>query len=180
MTLLPPSAALQECTIRIKLATASWEREATRHLRHAVFCGEQGLFDGDDVDAIDAIALPIAAVLSSAGGPGQVIGTVRIHEARRGQWWGSRLAVVRDARRQAAVGSGLIRLAVGTAHALGCRSFLAHVQSQNVPLFERLHWHSLRECELHGRLHHLMQADLAHYPRIVDGDTGFLCAREPA
>jgi putative N-acetyltransferase (TIGR04045 family) len=173
-----PAAALQQSTIRIRLATSKTERAATQRLRRAVFCGEQGLFDRDDNDATDAIALPIAALLSMPGLPDQVIGTVRIHEAGRGTWWGSRLAVAREARRQASVGSGLIRLAVGTAHALGCHTFLAHVQSQNVPMFERLHWSSLFECELHGRGHHLMQADLAHYPPIVDGDIGFLCARE--
>jgi putative N-acetyltransferase (TIGR04045 family) len=177
---MTPEAALRARTIRIKLATSAHEREAARRLRRSVFCDEQGLFDGDDSDATDAIALPIAAVLSLPGLADQVIGTVRLHEAGRGTWWGSRLAVAREARRQASVGSGLIRLAVGTAQALGCNSFLAHVQDQNVPLFERLHWHSLFECELHGRGHHLMQADLAHYPPIVDGDLGFLCAREPA
>ena len=38
------------------------------------------------------------------------------------------------------IGATLIRLAVSSAHALGCETFLAHVQSQNVPLFRALHW----------------------------------------
>lgn len=175
-----PAAALQARAVRIKLATSSAERAATQRLRRAVFCDEQGLFDGDDSDATDFTALPIAAVLSMPGLADRVIGTVRIHEQESGIWWGSRLAVAREARRQASVGSGLIRLAVGTAHALGCHTFLAHVQSQNVPMFEHLNWHSLFACDLHGRPHHLMQADLSHYPRIADGDIGFLCTREQA
>jgi len=164
-------------TVRIKLATTLAEREATRQLRRAVFCDEQGIFDGDDTDAIDKLALPIAAIISVPGLPDEVIGTVRIHETEPGLWYGSRLAVARQARRIGSVGSGLIKLAVGTAHAHGCKTFLAQVQSQNVPLFRRLHWDSLAELDVHGRPHHLMQADLAHYPPIHDGDTGFIVTR---
>jgi putative N-acetyltransferase (TIGR04045 family) len=164
-------------TVRIKLATTSAEREATRQLRRAVFCDEQGIFDGDDTDAIDKLALPIAAIISLPGLPDEVVGTVRIHETESGVWYGSRLAVARQARRIGSVGSGLIKLAVGTAHAHGCKTFLAQVQSQNVPLFRRLHWDILAELDVHGRPHHLMQADLAHYPPIHDGDTGFIVTR---
>lgn len=164
-------------TVRIKLATTLAERAATRQLRRAVFCDEQGIFDGDDTDAIDQLALPIAAIISVPGLPDEVIGTVRIHETEPGLWYGSRLAVARQARRIGSVGSGLIKLAVGTAHAHGCKTFLAQVQSQNVPLFRRLHWDSLAELDVHGRPHHLMQADLAHYPPIHDGDIGFIVTR---
>jgi putative N-acetyltransferase (TIGR04045 family) len=143
-------------------------------LRRAVFCGEQGIFDGDDLDATDASAMPIAAVLSKPGMLDEVVGTVRIHEAEPGVWYGSRLAVARHARRIGSVGSGLIRLAVSSANARGCHTFLAHVQAQNVSLFKRLHWHSLSTLDIHGRLHHLMQADLEHYPPIYDGMTGFV------
>jgi putative N-acetyltransferase (TIGR04045 family) len=66
-------------------------------------------------------------------------------------------------RRVGPLGAELIRMAVCTAHGRGCRTFLAHVQSQNVPLFRRLHWETLREVDLHGRPHHVMRADLAHY-----------------
>jgi putative N-acetyltransferase (TIGR04045 family) len=169
-------------TVRIKLATTAAEREATRQLRRAVFCEEQGIFDGDDTDAIDQLALPIAAVLcrpdiDMPALANEVIGTVRIHESEPGIWYGSRLAVAQQARRIGSVGSGLIKLAVGTAHAHGCKTFLAQVQSQNVPLFRRLNWHTLAELEVHGRAHHLMQADLAHYPPIHDGDVGFIVTR---
>ncbi|WP_373464184.1 MSMEG_0567/Sll0786 family nitrogen starvation N-acetyltransferase [Oxalicibacterium faecigallinarum] len=160
--------------VRIKLATSREEVEAIRMLRRAVFCAEQGIFEHDDTDAIDATALPIAAVIDAADGSREVVGTVRIHQPETGLWYGSRLAVARHARRLGSVGSGLIKLAVSTAHAHGCHTFLAHVQAQNVPLFERLHWHSLEQMDIHGRLHHLMQADLAHYPPIHDGDVGFV------
>lgn len=169
--------AASERIVRVKLAMTSWERHATRQLRRAVFCEEQGIFDGDDTDAIDVLALPIAAVISQPGQPDEVVGTVRIHETEPGVWYGSRLAVAQHARRIGSVGSGLIRLAVGTAHAHGCKTFLAQVQSQNVPLFRRLHWDTLAEIDVHGRPHHLMQADLAHYPPIVDGDVGFIVKR---
>ena len=78
-----------------------------------------------------------------------------------GLWWGSRLAVARPYRKVGAIGTSLIRLAVGSAHARGCRRFLAHVQSQNAPLFHALHWQTLDEVMLHGHPHHFMQADLA-------------------
>jgi putative N-acetyltransferase (TIGR04045 family) len=166
--------------VRIKLVSSAREREAARALRRAVFCEEQRIFEQDDTDDIDVLALPIVAVLSISGMPDEVVGTVRIHESARGVWYGSRLAVVRHMRGSAAIGSGLIRLAVGAAHAHGCKTFLAHVQQQNVALFTSLHWTSLSEIELHGRLHHLMQADLAHYPPIVDGDTGFVATKGAA
>jgi len=149
---------------RIRLGTESWELAAYRQLRRDIFCVEQGLFPDNDADEIDRTAFPIVALSCVAAEPHQVVGVVRIHEAEPRLWWGSRLGVHRDFRRIGRLGAELIRLAVCTAAARGCDSFLAHVQAQNVPIFRRLHWHSLREVELHGRPHQLMQADLAHYP----------------
>lgn len=167
----------EQLTARVKLATSRAERDAAHQLRHTVFCQEQGLFNGDDRDDIDTTALTLVAVAAASD---EVIGTVRIHQQGDNIWWGSRLAVARPARRQAAVGSGLIKLAVGTAHALGCHTFLAHVQQQNVALFEQLHWQQLSEIEMHGRPHSLMRADMRFYPRIHDADLGFLCMKEGA
>ena len=172
---IEPAARLHRSTsVRIKLASSRSEIEAIRTLRRTVFCAEQGIFEHDDTDAIDTIALPIAAVIDTPKGDGEVVGTVRIHQPEPGLWYGSRLAVARHARRIGSVGSGLIKLAVSTAHAYGCHTFLAQVQAQNVLLFERLHWQSLEQIDIHGRPHHLMQADLAYYPPIHDGDTGFV------
>ena len=70
----------------------------------------------------------------------RVVGTVRIHEEAPSVWWGSRLAVENDYRRIGAIGATLIRLAVSSAHAMGCKTFLAHVQAQNGPLFRQMRW----------------------------------------
>jgi putative N-acetyltransferase (TIGR04045 family) len=159
---------------RIKHAGAAWERQACAVLRRAVFCGEQGIFEDDDADALDHIALPIAAIACVAGMPDQVVGTVRIHQGVPGQWRGSRLAVHPDYRRSAWLGSELIAHAVRTAHARGAEQFLAQVQVRNVRLFESLHWRSLQAINVEGRPHVLMQADLAHYPPCHDPLTGFV------
>ena len=159
---------------RVKFATEAWERREAAALRRQVFCAEQGIFASDDRDDIDAIAIPLVVISSLGIAPHDVVGTVRIHEAEPGVWWGSRLAVAADYRRIGALGSSLIRLAVCSAHARGCRRFYAHVQSQNAPLFRRLHWRTIEETELRGRPHHFMQADLAHYPPIADPEIGFL------
>jgi putative N-acetyltransferase (TIGR04045 family) len=159
---------------RVKFATEAWERREAAALRRHVFCVEQGIFAHDDRDDIDAIAIPLVVISSLGIAPHDVVGTVRIHEAEPGVWWGSRLAVAADYRRIGALGSSLIRLAVCSAHARGCRRFYAHVQSQNALLFRRLHWRTIEETELRGRPHHFMQADLAHYPPIADPEVGFL------
>lgn len=154
---------------RVKHVTDVWERRGCADLRRAVFCAEQGIFDGDDADAIDLQAIAIAAIACVAGQPESVVGTVRIHQAEPGLWWGSRLAVQHDYRGSAWLGAQLIRHAVTTAQARGCTRFLAHVQLRNVRLFERLHWQSLEAISLKDRPHVLMQADLAHYPpRVAD------------
>jgi len=163
---------------RVKFATEAWEFEGARALRQQVFCREQGLFDADDRDAVDDYATTIVAVSLLAGEPDEVVGSVRIHPEAPGVWWGSRLAVAQRFRKVAGLGAGLIRLAVGSARGLGCRAFYAHVQAQNRPLFERLHWEPLQEIELRGWPHWLMRADLGQYPVIAAPELGVpLCAR---
>jgi putative N-acetyltransferase (TIGR04045 family) len=166
--------AFRPAEYRVKFATELWERREAAALRRRVFCDEQGIFEGDDRDDIDAIAIPLVAISSLGVAPHDVVGTVRIHQAEPKVWWGSRLAVARDYRRIGALGASLIRLAVCSAHARGCRRFYAHVQSQNALLFQRLHWRSIGEVELRGRRHHFMEADLAYYPPFPDPETGFL------
>lgn len=167
---------------RVKFAVAPWERRACAALRREVFCMEQGLFAGDDRDAIDAHAIPICALSTLGGEADAVVGTVRIHEVpeRPGAWWGSRLAVAKPFRSAAALGTGLIRVAVASAHARGCTRFHAHVQADNVALFEALHWTSLAALDLHGRPHRLMQADLAAYPPMHDPERGLVTFRRAA
>lgn len=157
----------------IRAAAQPWELAGVRALRHQVFVEEQGIFDRDDRDDIDDIAMPLAAISTFAAEADQVVGTVRIHQEAPRIWRGSRLAVAQSHRRLGRLGAELIRLAVCTAHGRGCDRFMAHVQIQNVPLFKRLRWHPLREVELHGVLHMEMQADLSFYPPIPDPFAGW-------
>ncbi|MGI4812267.1 MAG: MSMEG_0567/Sll0786 family nitrogen starvation N-acetyltransferase [Janthinobacterium lividum] len=175
--LLEPVAAYVPSEFRVKFVGNPWEKQQAAHLRRMVFCVEQQLFEHDDTDDIDAIevgAITLAAFACVAGMPEQIAGTVRIHEAEPGVWRGSRLAIHPAFRGHAHLAAGLIRLAVSSAHARGCRQFLAQVQSQNARLFRRLHWQTLREIAIHGRAHHEMQADLDWYPPFADGDCGFV------
>jgi hypothetical protein len=135
---------------QIKFATEAWEKRGAAALRRQVFCVEQGLFDGDDRDAVDDVAIPLVAISLFGVAADAVVGTVRIHQHPEdpGVWWGSRLAVTGQYRRLGAVGAGLIRLAVA--------------------------WRTLRELELYGKPHHMMQADLDFYPPFLQPEVGFL------
>ena len=140
-------------------------------LRSAIFCQEQHLFEDCDRDEKDAIAYPIAALSHDArlasgvngGVASGVVGVVRILEESPRVWYGGRLGVHPECRRLNQIGKGLIWKAVTTAHGWGCDRFLATVQIQNVRFFERLHWQSLKELEIRGVSHHLMEADLSYY-----------------
>ena len=149
---------------QVKRAQLPHELLGHHRLRREAFCTEQRLFAHDDRDAIDSVAIPIVAVSCLLGAPDEVMGAVRIHEPEPGRWWGSRLCVDSHLRGTAQLGAELIRFAVSTATAEGCDRFLAHIQLQNLLLFERLHWHERGRVTLHGLPHALMQADLAHYP----------------
>jgi len=161
---------------RVKQASEAWEQRDAHALRRMVFCMEQGVFVGDDRDAIDAYAQLLVACTCVAGECDQVVGTVRIHEdpTEPGVWWGSRLAVHPSFRHVGRLGATLIRLAVGMAHAQGATAFWAHVQQQNVPLFSKLNWALHGEKLLHGRLHGLMQASLVHYPPCLEPEWGYV------
>ncbi len=172
--------AYRPSTFRVKWADTAWEIAQARRLRREVFCAEQGLFEGNDADSIDPQAQTLVAVSYLGAMPDQVVGTVRIHSTEPGVWWGSRLAVESTLRHHAGLGATLIQLAVCSAHARGCRMFLAHVQSQNTPLFERLHWKALQHLEIYGYPHDLMQADLQHYPPCYDPIQGFAVPRRRA
>jgi putative N-acetyltransferase (TIGR04045 family) len=171
---LDDPSGFMPCEFRIKWAASAWEREQAFALRRAVFCIEQGIFAGDDRDAVDERAQTLVALSCIGGAYDRVVGTVRIHEAEPAQWWGSRLAVHAAFRHHGRIGATLIRLAVCSAHARGSTRFLAHVQDQNVAMFERLHWLALEPELLHGRPHCRMQAELAHYPPCRDPFAGFV------
>lgn len=132
-------------------------------LRSTIFCQEQHLFEEHDRDDRDDHAYPIAAIYPGAAQYSGVVGVVRILEEQAGIWYGGRLGVKDNYRRQNQIGKGLIWKAVTTAHGWGAQRFLATVQLQNVRFFERLHWHSLESMDIRGVRHHLMEADLAYY-----------------
>jgi hypothetical protein len=151
-------------------------------LRRAIFCEEQHIFQGTDRDEIDEQAIPIVCETLIAGMEDTVVGVVRIDEREPGVWYGSRLGVAADFRSVkkispgvalrnhqpvyrglGALGAGLIYKAVSTAHAMGCREFLATVQHQNAKFFQRLHWEPLAELDLFGLRHVKMRADLSYY-----------------
>lgn len=166
--------SFQPVAFRVQRASLPWAVRDAHALRRAVFCIEQGIFVADDRDAIDDQAQLLVACTSVAGECDQVVGTVRIHQAEPGVWWGARLAVHPAFRHVGRIGATLIQLAVSSAHAQGAHSFWAHVQQPNVSLFKRLHWAHVADLSLHGRPHALMQADLAHYPPCATPDWGFM------
>jgi len=146
------------------LAREPWQLAAYFQLRREIFAVEQGLFAESDRDDCDESASPIVAQGEIAGMPDGVVGVVRIYPEGKDTWFGGRLGVARSYRQVGAVGRALITEAVSTAHAWGCKRFLATVQAANARYFEHRHFHRLQALELLGRPHFLMQADLAHYP----------------
>jgi hypothetical protein len=165
-----------------RIARMPDELEGYWALRRAIFCEEQKIFRVTDRDEFDAAAIPIVCRTVIAGMEDAVVGVVRIDERKPGLWYGSRLGVAADFRSvkklspsvatrsrlpsyrgMGALGAGLIFKAVSTAHALGCREFLATVQHQNARFFQRLHWEPLEEIDLYGIAHVRMRADLSHY-----------------
>jgi putative N-acetyltransferase (TIGR04045 family) len=163
---LSPPAAFMPGEYRVEQALTSWLQAGCYALRREVFCQEQKIFERDDRDTVDEACLLLAASSCLFGHGDEVVGTVRIHEPEAGLWWGSRLAVSRPFRRVGGLGAALIKLAVGTAKFHGAQVFLAHVQKQNLPLFQALHWSVLDEKDIHGKPHYLMQADISAYVAI--------------
>jgi putative N-acetyltransferase (TIGR04045 family) len=145
-----------------RLARGPAEHAGYFELRRQIFCEEQGVFAGDDRDAIDDQAFGIVCLEPG----GRVAGVVRIWEESPGLWWGGRLGVHPEWRTLAALGRSLVRTAVGTARAWGARQFRATVQRPNVAFFRRLHWQVLGELDLFGQPHQLMQAELERYPML--------------
>ena len=149
---------------RVKFAASRWEREGAYALRRQVFCGEQGLFEQDDRDAVDDYAITLVALSMLGVAADQVVGTIRIHEDEPGLWRGSRLAVAREYRRIGAIGATLIRLAVSSAHAMA----------------QQVNWETMAEVELHGRPHVKMRADLDFYPPCHTPEVGYVALRKAA
>jgi len=181
--LFEPVLDFKPCDFVFKIARTSHELEGFWRLRHKIFCEEQKIFRGTDRDEHDKTMIPIISMPLVMGMEDEVAGVVRIDEREPNVWWGSRLGVHRDFRvtsrksssvstrnrqpgfyGQRSIGAGLIYKAVSTAHALGCKTFLAHVQEQNAIFFQRLHWKALAKVNLFGIRHIKMEADLECYP----------------
>jgi len=175
---LPLPACFQPGEYRIEAARSVYQKAGCFALRRQVFCVEQRIFEFDDRDEIDQHSLLLAASSCMFGHADEVVGTVRIHEPEPRLWWGSRLAVAKPYRRIGGLGAALIKLAVGTAKFHGAELFLAHVQAQNLNLFQALHWRVRDNKLIHGRPHYLMQADLAEYEPIDNSALRVLAALE--
>jgi putative N-acetyltransferase (TIGR04045 family) len=158
----------------VREAVAPWKRAGAAALRARVFVHEQALFHDHDRDGIDDMAITLAALSTYAHEADWVVGAVHLHSPAPGVWWRSRLAVDGRFRKVAALGTALIRLAVGTARAHGCETFLAHVQARNVPLFERLGWEQEARITLHAAPHALMRARMEMFPPLADPAAGCL------
>ncbi len=181
--ILEPFSEYRPRDFIFKIAASPDELDGYHTLRRAVFCEEQQVFEHGDHDRIDDHALPLICATLIAGMVDEVVGAVRIDEREPRLWYGSRLCVHAAYRKLTqlspgvsirnhlpvyrgfgALGAGLIYKAVSTAHAIGCDRFLADVQEQNEKFFQRLHWRTLGDRQLHGRRHIHMEAELGHYP----------------
>ena len=129
------------------------EELATHYrIRHEVFVEEQQLFTGNDRDTHDddPDVVHVLAFLND-----EPVGTVRLFPLDPAErlWQGDRLAVLRAAR-ILGLGRPLVRFAVATAGERDGREMVAHIQLQNVALFERLGWHKNGDVEVYVGVHH--------------------------
>ena len=148
-----------------KIVETEAERQGHFAVRQAVFVEEQALFEGSDVDEHDEHAIHLIALDQDTGA---IVGAVRCYEAENGDWFGGRLAVVKEARRNGSrIGPQLCQLAEQVVIEQGCHRFLAYIQLQNVQFFERLGWSKVGEPVMHcEQLHQIMQASLAAAPNL--------------
>jgi putative N-acetyltransferase (TIGR04045 family) len=146
--------------LRVECRPAATPEELETHhrIRHEVFVREQALFTGTDRDGQDEHPETVHVLAFLGGEP---VGTVRLFPLDRDgdQWQGDRLAVVRSARIHG-LGRPLVRFAVVTAGQRGGREMIAHIQLQNVALFERIGWHKNGEIETY--------VGVAHQPMAID------------
>ena len=148
------SARRASSRLRAECRPASTPEELDTHfrIRHEVFVREQQLFTGTDRDAHDDDPHAVHVIGHLGGEP---VGTVRLFPlgSAPGLWQGDRLAVLRSARIHG-LGRPLVRFAVATAGERGGREMVAHIQLQNVALFERLGWRKHGDVEIYVGVHH--------------------------
>ena len=136
----------------VRVAVSDVDVAAHHRIRHDVFVVEQGVFAGSDVDGRDADPATVKVLGWVGGDP---VGAVRLYPLGEpdGVWQGDRLAVLRSARIHG-LGRPLVRFAVATAGERGGREMIAHIQLQNVALFERIGWHKNGDVEIYVGVHH--------------------------
>jgi len=140
---------------------ASWERDGAqlRALREQVFVLEQGVAAADELDALDAQSVHVAA----RGADGSVIGTARLTPARSI----GRMAVLREWRGRG-VGEAMLRTLVEYARARGWPELDLHAQSHAIGFYERAGFVAegpeFLECDIPHRLMRLPLQPLAPPP----------------
>jgi putative N-acetyltransferase (TIGR04045 family) len=158
------SSPVAEAAVRgrpCRVAADAGELASHFAIRRAVFCGEQGMFGGDDDrDARDDVEDTLHAVGVEAGVVG---GTVRLYplDAAGLLWQGDRLAVL-PAFRHGSLGGSLVRFAVRTAGERGGERMVAMIQLANVRFFLALGWAlDGAPVDFHGRSHQPMAIALS-------------------
>ena len=118
--------------IDVRWAGGEGDVEAALAVREQVFCCEQGVPRGEEIDGRDGEALHVVAVEPSAG---RVVGTLRLlidgPTAKVG-----RVAVERDWRRRG-IASRMLELALADASRRGCREARLAAQLQASELYAR-------------------------------------------
>ena len=104
------------------------ELEAALALRHAVFCGEQGVSEADEIDGRDPDALHVVAVRD-----GRIIGTCRVL-VESGTAMLGRMAVHRSARGEG-VGAQLLLAAEERARTAGAQRVILAAQVAAEPFY---------------------------------------------
>jgi len=116
-------------TIEIRRHNGEDEMEQLLRLRHAVFCGEQGVPEREELDGRDGEAVHLVAVED-----GRVLATCRLLFVGATVQF-SRLAVAPDARRRR-IATRLLALADEETRAGGARRLVLHAQTYARSLYD--------------------------------------------
>jgi putative N-acetyltransferase (TIGR04045 family) len=140
--------------LEIRVAKNGTDLNEVMNIRRSIFVDEQGVYTTSDEDKFDSWAIHLAAAVD-----GNIVGTVRIYPEGDNIWWGGRLAVLPSFRGKD-IGPSLVKAAVELMREKNVKRFLAYIQPQNVPFFERLGWRKLEDVFCCGLPHALMKAPL--------------------
>jgi putative N-acetyltransferase (TIGR04045 family) len=140
--------------LEIRVAKNGTDLNEVMNIRRSIFVDEQGVYTTSDEDKFDSWAIHLVAAVD-----GNIVGTVRIYPEGDNIWWGGRLAVLPSFRGKD-IGPSLVKAAVELMREKNVKRFLAYIQPQNVPFFERLGWRKLEDVFCCGLPHALMKAPL--------------------